>query len=226
MILRGYEVGVVEVRVVYGVGGMGLYVGLGVRGRDVEVEASEGFFLISGELRRGIVREVVGRVVGGGGGSSSSGIGSKVWGELMCRGGVGLEVRGLGGWREYDLEEIYRGVEEEYFGGRLVGMGVGVVRWGGVRELGRGVLGRYDALSREIVVNRVLDSKLVPRYVVEYIVYHEMLHVRHGVRVGIGGRVRYHTKEFREQERVFRRYEEAREWLEWGWGSGVCGGGR
>ncbi|MCS6885962.1 MAG: hypothetical protein NZ558_11160, partial [Blastocatellia bacterium] len=35
MILRGYEVGVVEVRVVYGVGGMGLYVGLGVRGRDV-----------------------------------------------------------------------------------------------------------------------------------------------------------------------------------------------
>jgi hypothetical protein len=64
----------------------------------------------------------------------------------------------------------------------------------------------------------VLDSPRVPRFVLEWIVFHEILH--HVLPVERAGtRRRYHTEAFRAFERGFERYEEARAWekenLEW-----------
>ncbi|UCE91742.1 MAG: hypothetical protein JSV90_00900 [Methanobacteriota archaeon] len=61
-------------------------------------------------------------------------------------------------------------------------------------------------------VNRALDSARVPRYVLEFVVYHELLHSLLDVEDGVSRRVR-HTPEFRRREKVFERYDDARKWL-------------
>ncbi len=43
-------------------------------------------------------------------------------------------------------------------------------------------LGHYDAAHNTIVVSRVFDRPSSPRYAIEYLLYHEMLHLKHPVR--------------------------------------------
>ena len=42
-------------------------------------------------------------------------------------------------------------------------------------------LGHYDAAHNTIVVSRVFDRPSSPRYAIEYLLYHEMLHLKHPV---------------------------------------------
>jgi hypothetical protein len=57
-----------------------------------------------------------------------------------------------------------------------------------------------------------LDSARVPRYVLEFVVYHELLHGLLDVEDGVSRRIR-HTAEFRKKERAFAMYDEAQVWL-------------
>jgi predicted metal-dependent hydrolase len=70
-------------------------------------------------------------------------------------------------------------------------------------------LGHYDIVHHAIVLNCSLDRPNVPRVVVEYILYHEMLHVKHPVE-SAGGRRRIHPPAFRAEEKRFSGYAEAR----------------
>ncbi len=70
-------------------------------------------------------------------------------------------------------------------------------------------LGHYDIAHHAIVINRLLDRQEVPRVAVEFILYHEMLHVKHPVESS-GGRRRIHPPAFRAEEKRFPRYAEAR----------------
>jgi hypothetical protein len=60
-------------------------------------------------------------------------------------------------------------------------------------------------------MNPLLDRRTVPRFFVEFIVYHEMLHADIGVETR-NGRRRVHTWEFRRRERLFREYARAISW--------------
>jgi hypothetical protein len=51
----------------------------------------------------------------------------------------------------------------------------------------------------------------VPPYVVEFIVYHEMLHAQLGVEEQNGRRA-VHTRELRRREKLFKEYEKAIAW--------------
>ena len=51
-----------------------------------------------------------------------------------------------------------------------------------------------------------------PRYVVEYIVYHEMLHLRHPVKLR-GSRRSVHSFEFQAEEKLFPRLDRAKQFL-------------
>lgn len=104
----------------------------------------------------------------------------------------------------YDLEKILENLNRRYFHGELRGVRIG---WSLHRS--RTVLGHYDAAHRTITLSRRLDSPRVPRFLVEFLAYHEMLHARFPVERRRGRRV-VHTREFREAERKFPRYEEAR----------------
>ena len=59
---------------------------------------------------------------------------------------------------------------------------------------------------------RIFDHPAMPRWVVEYIVYHEMLHLKHPVRLR-GSRRCVHSAEFQAEERLFPRAGEAEGFL-------------
>ncbi len=74
-------------------------------------------------------------------------------------------------------------------------------------------LGSYDQRRNLVRLHRCLDRAEVPRFVVESVVYHEMLHAALPPVVE-GGRRRIHTPEFRRRERLYHRHEEAERWLD------------
>ncbi len=73
-------------------------------------------------------------------------------------------------------------------------------------------LGFYFEPLDILAANRVLDSEKVPRYVLEFVVYHELLHGVLGAKGTPTHRV-HHTREFRDLERRFSMYEDAEAWL-------------
>ena len=72
-------------------------------------------------------------------------------------------------------------------------------------------MGSYSVEERLIRIHPALDRRFVPRYFLDWIVYHEMLHQVHDIPV-IGGRRQFHTPEFMAQESNYEHYERARDW--------------
>lgn len=115
-----------------------------------------------------------------------------------------------------DLQEVLDRLNGQYFGGPLdvrIGWGRRQRRRPGRGRTRSRALAIYSYDDRVIRVNPVLDSTEVPRYVIEWVVYHELLH--HVLPVErAGGRSRYHTRRFKALERAFAHYEEAKQWEE------------
>jgi len=117
----------------------------------------------------------------------------------------GLVFRPRGEHR--DLGEIFDYVNSCYFEGTICRPDLAWVRESPSRRLGF-YFGPLDLLA----VNRALDSERIPRYVPEFVVYHELLHDQ----LPAGGtpeRRRYHTSEFRRKEQEFSMFEPAQDWL-------------
>ena len=76
-------------------------------------------------------------------------------------------------------------------------------------------LGFHDNAFKKIVVSRALDSQRVPEFVVEYVVFHELLHCKHRVLFQRGKSLRrtVHTRAFKSDEKKFVEFERANEWL-------------
>src|SRR5262245_11547636 len=110
--------------------------------------------------------------------------------------------------KAYDLGELFSALNFRYFAGALERP---LLSWSPRRT--RKILGHHDHVHGAIIVSRTLDDVNIPRFVVEYVLYHEMLHVKHPTRV-IGGRRIYHGRAFREDERRFERFDAAVEWLD------------
>jgi len=108
----------------------------------------------------------------------------------------------------YDLEELFAVLNERYFSGSLKQP---ALSWSRART-GR-VLGHHDHVHDAIIISRTLDDPTVPRLVVDYVLYHEMLHVKHPPE-NASGRTVYHSARFRADERRFDRIDEALELLD------------
>jgi len=80
------------------------------------------------------------------------------------------------------------------------------------RDHARNHLGHYDPAHNAIVVSRVFDHPRVPLDAVEYIVYHEMLHLRHPVKLR-GSRRCVHSAEFQAEEALFPQLDQAKRFL-------------
>jgi hypothetical protein len=109
--------------------------------------------------------------------------------------------------RHHDLEEMFQRLNQNFFNGELH-----VTHLGWSLQNSRTTLGHYDAGHGTIVLNRALDSPAAPAHLVEYLVFHEMLHMRFPVERN-GHRRVVHSREFREAEKKFPHYEEARKSL-------------
>ena len=109
--------------------------------------------------------------------------------------------------RCYDLDEVFDTLNVRFFHGLL---GRPQMSWSAERA--RHLLGHYDPAHNAIIISKVFDQPHVPRLAMEYIVYHEMLHLKHPVKVR-GSRRCVHGKEFREEEKAFPQLEAARLFL-------------
>ena len=116
-----------------------------------------------------------------------------------------------------DLRQVRDAINGEYFDGEIDVH----ITWGRAlprrRRRGRHSfsvrLGTYNDRDNVVSIHRCLDRAGVPRYVVESVVYHEMLHAALPP-VTKNGRRRIHTPEFRRRERRFPDYQRAERWLE------------
>jgi len=107
----------------------------------------------------------------------------------------------------YDLELIFEDLNSRFFHGLLARP---QMTWS--QNHSRYALGHYDPAHNAIVVSRIFDHIEVPRYAVEYIVYHEMLHLKHPVKMR-GSRRCVHSAQFQEDEKLFPQLEQAKKFL-------------
>jgi hypothetical protein len=109
--------------------------------------------------------------------------------------------------RTYDLEAVFEDLNSRFFHGLLARP---QLTWS--RNHSRNSLGHYDPAHNAIVVSRIFDHPRVPQYAVDYIVYHEMLHLKHPVRLR-GSRRCVHSAEFQAEEKLFPQLEEVKRFL-------------
>jgi hypothetical protein len=107
----------------------------------------------------------------------------------------------------YDLDSIFEDLNTRFFHGLLARP---QLTWS--QSHARNMLGHYDPAHNAIVVSRVFDRRQVPPFAVEYIVYHEMLHLKHPVRLR-GSRRCVHSAAFQADERLFPQLERAKQFL-------------
>jgi hypothetical protein len=107
----------------------------------------------------------------------------------------------------HNLEEIFERLNRQFFDGL---MGRPLLGWS--RQQSRSMLGHFDPAHNAIVISRIFDQPRAPALALDYVMFHEMLHLRYPVEHK-GVRRRVHTKEFREAEKKFPELKRAKELL-------------
>jgi hypothetical protein len=110
--------------------------------------------------------------------------------------------------RHFDLEKLFEELNARYFDGKLRRPHIG---WS--NRSWRRQFGCYDPGPNHILLNRRMDRPGVPQFAVEYVLFHEMLHVKHPTRRS-GCSLVSHSREFREEEKRFAEFERARQVLD------------
>ena len=99
----------------------------------------------------------------------------------------------------YDINELAREVIDEQFDGSYEG--ISSIVW--TRRAYRSYFGIFYPDDNSIKINCVLNSKDVPREVVKFVIYHELLHRD----------IQCHNKEFRRREHLYPNYTEHEHFL-------------
>jgi hypothetical protein len=110
----------------------------------------------------------------------------------------------------FDLDSIFRALNQTYFANRVEAR----ITWS--RQAPKGPrtsirFGSYQARDKLIRIHRALDQPFVPRYVIENVVFHEMLH-QVIPRQRVNGRWSVHPPEFRRQEQRYPQHRQAEQW--------------
>lgn len=107
----------------------------------------------------------------------------------------------------YDLLPLFHAINSEYFHGKLKAPRL---KWSGKKATRR--LGYYHPDSDTISISPFLDQKGIPSYVIEYVLYHEMLHKKLGLKEANSYRIA-HTTQFKQLEHNFKAYQDAEDFL-------------
>jgi len=116
--------------------------------------------------------------------------------------------------RFFDLQEVFKKLNTKYFRNRLKAY---TITWGRRRKQPPReyfVFGTIQEEDRIIRIHPLLDQRWVPRWFLEYVVYHEMLHSVVPDEFDENGRRLVHHENFLKKERKFRFYRRAKKWEE------------
>lgn len=110
--------------------------------------------------------------------------------------------------RHHDLASLFDRLNHKYFSGELQRPHIAWSSRGWRRQFGC-----FDPGPNQIILNRRMDHPGVPQFVVEYVLFHEMLHVKHPTRRS-GCTLVSHSPEFRREEKRFEHFRVARKFLD------------
>ena len=114
----------------------------------------------------------------------------------------------------FDLTKIGRKIEKEYFSGVR-----GTYYWGRQITTRRmGLIQLHGGGRGNIIINPAMDAPEVPEYVIEQIIFHELLHAFFHDHSTIKLRSS-HEKRFRDAEKTFPKHNETNEWVSANWRS-------
>ncbi|MBO0722986.1 MAG: hypothetical protein J2P41_19330, partial [Blastocatellia bacterium] len=105
--------------------------------------------------------------------------------------------------RAHDLDESFERVNRGYFDGR---MEKPKIVWN--RTLTMRKFGHYQPGRDQLMLSLSLDDDKVAAYVIDFVMYHELLHKKHGS-TAVNGRRQAHSPAFRADERRFAQFAEA-----------------
>lgn len=108
----------------------------------------------------------------------------------------------------FDLEKMFEQLNGKYFNGQLERPHIGWSARSWPRQFGC-----YDPGPHQILLNRRMDHSRIPPFVVEYVLFHEMLHLKHPTRRS-GCSLVSHSPQFRAEEKRFEQFEPARRILD------------
>jgi len=111
----------------------------------------------------------------------------------------------------HDLRHIFDDLNARYFANKIDAAITWGARTGRPRRRNSIKMGSYSVEDRLIRIHRSLDRAFVPRFFVGWIVFHEMLHQVHDIRVK-NGRREFHSKEFLADEAMYEHYDQAKTW--------------
>ncbi len=114
--------------------------------------------------------------------------------------------------RTFNLKDIYDEINDEYFKGKLK---LSITWFGNPTQINktRITFGLYHDQLKLIKINRILDHRIVPRYVISYVMFHEMLHYVCPAYVDEKGLHRVHSKEFKTKEACYKDFDLAQKWI-------------
>jgi hypothetical protein len=107
----------------------------------------------------------------------------------------------------YNLDHLFSSINHQYFAGT---MSKPRLMWSSI--LSHRKLGHYERTRDRIVISKILDHERIPQYLVEFILYHELLHKHHGIQ-WLNGKCMVHTPEFKRSERKFSHFQAAEAFL-------------
>ena len=103
----------------------------------------------------------------------------------------------------FDLEAIFEEMNQKYFSGLMARPTLG---WS--LRVSRTRLGHFDSSHNAIVISRIFDQAGTPRLALEYVMFHEMLHLEFPTEHA-GARRCVHTVAFKAREKQFSGFKEA-----------------
>lgn len=103
----------------------------------------------------------------------------------------------------YDLSVMFDELNDQYFNGQIPKP---LLAW--TTRANYRTLGTYNFHWHIITISRIMNDARVPEIAVRFVLYHEMLHIRHGAR-RVNGRFMAHTPEFQADEKKFKDWEKA-----------------
>ena len=110
--------------------------------------------------------------------------------------------------RFFDLEAVFQACNVRNFGGKM--QRPRGLHWSA--RVNHSTMGSYNLREDTVMINRGLDSGKVPAYVLDFVMYHELLHKLLGIETS-GSRNRAHTPEFRKLERAHPDYQRAQDFI-------------
>lgn len=171
----------------------------------IQIDCSEGYLRAPDEVWRALFRRALGDRSAAARRATEEYSDTEEYSHVIFELGASCEAGAAGTrGRVHDLEEAFRRVNESMFGGRMARP---ALRWSRAPTFHK--FGHYDSSRDTVMVSQSLDDEEVPPFVLDYLVYHELLHKKHGL-TWTSDRRMAHTPAFKADEKLFPDYAAAK----------------